>query len=94
MKLHGKRRQPAVTHTFEGLVVEINMGYLDIFFIQGMYVNTEPVILDRNGNRAGFNILHGMVAAVVAELELIGLTTQGKSEHLMAQTNAEYRHHA
>ena len=50
------------------------------------------MVLRRDLDCARGQALHGMIGAPVAELELVSLATESNAEHLMPETDTEYRH--
>ncbi len=58
---------------------------------QRIFVDREAVVLRRDLDRARLQILHRMIRAAVAELELERLRAAGQAEQLMAQADAEDR---
>ncbi len=49
------------------------------------------MILGRDFDPARFQILDGLINAVMAEFQLFRITAKRLADHLMPQTNAEYR---
>ena len=52
----------------------------------------EAVVLRGNFHLAAHEVHDGLVAAAMAELELLHFAAACKANHLMAQANAEHRH--
>ena len=53
---------------------------------------TKAVVLRRDFNTTREQIHNGLVAAAMAELELLDLRTRRKADHLVAQADAEHRY--
>ena len=88
--LHRKRRQRRVTDAFDRVVVEIDVRHLEALRNR-LGQHREVVVLGRDLDRPRLQVLHRMVAAPVAEFQLIGLGTAGQANHLMAQADTEDR---
>lgn len=69
MVLNGEGRQLAVTHTFDGVVVEIGVSHFK-FSRQILSVNRKAVVLGSDLDFAGQVIHDGLISAAVSELEL------------------------
>ncbi len=78
-----------VAEAFDGAVVEVELGDFGAAFFEGLRVGGEAVVLRGDGDFAGLQIFHGLVAAAVAELELEGGAAHGVREHLVAEADAE-----
>jgi hypothetical protein len=78
----------AVLEAFEGIVVEVPVGNF-AGFGQGRGVDAEAVVLGGDFDAAGGFVADGVVAAAVAELELVGSGAEGEGEELMAEADAE-----
>ena len=88
--LHAEGRQLAVAQPFDGLVVEVDVRDLELGR-QGLGIDGEAVVLRGDLDRAGLQVLHRLVRAAVAELELERLRAAGQAEQLVAQADAEDR---
>ena len=51
-----------------------------------------PVVLRRDVHAAALDFLHGVVAATVSKLQLVGLRAQGPSDDLVSQADAQRGH--
>src|ERR1700730_6070352 len=49
------------------------------------------MIVCRDLNFSSMQLLHGMISPVVAELQLVGPSSQRNARKLMAEANSEYR---
>src|SRR5262249_17828246 len=72
---------------FAGPVVEVDVGGPGAA-ADGCDVDDEAVILRRDFDAAGVEVLHGLVQAAVAELELVGARPERQTEQLMSEANA------
>ena len=92
--LHAEQRQIFMPQAFKRVVVQIDVREFNFTLRQRIGINGKIMIVRGNFNFAGVHLLHRMIAAVVAELELVCLTTKRKTGELMSQTNTEYGHTA
>ncbi len=60
----------AVAHALQGVVVQVDVGDLHLLLGQAVEVDDEAVVLGGDLDRPGRQVFHGVVGAVVAELEL------------------------
>src|SRR6185295_7552863 len=88
MVLYGEGRLALHREALDGAVVQVQVGDLGAV-LQRIDVHGEAVVLGRDLDLAGGEILDGLVSAVMAELELVGLPAEGQAEDLMAQADAE-----
>ncbi len=72
----------------ERVVVQIHVRHRDVVR-QALRIHIEVVVLGRDLDFACLQVLDRMIAAMVAELELVGLAAQREAEQLMSQTDAE-----
>ena len=93
MVLYGDDRKIPVAKTLDRSVVEVDMRHLDIGR-EGVGINGVAVVLRRDLDAAGRQVLHGLVAAVVAEFQLEGSPPSPDAQDLMPQADAEERHAA
>lgn len=89
MILDRENWQGPMPHTLKGLVVEVDMGYLNLRIFDGIYIYTEAVVLGGNLHLACQKILYRVVCTTVTEFQLIGLAAKGKPQELVAQANPE-----
>lgn len=76
--------------SFQGVVIQIDMGDLHISVIQRFGIHCKSMILGSDFNLSGFEIFHWLVSTAVAEFQLKSFTPQCQSEELMPQTNTKY----
>lgn len=94
MILHGEQGHGFVTQTFIGVVVEIEVGDFNGTGRQGVRIDAETVILRCDFNLTGEQIFYGMIGAVMAELQLVGLAAERKTAELVTQADSENGHSA
>ena len=92
--LDAEERERLVAQAFERLVVEVDVGELDLVGVDGVGIDGEVVVVGGDFDFAGGVVANGMVAAVMAELELVGFAAEGESAELVAQADAEDGHAA
>ena len=88
MVLHGKERLLRMPQALYRPVVQVEMGDFRPL-LQRIDIDTETMILRRNLNPPGCEVHHRLVAPVMAEFELISLSTQGQTQNLVSQTDTE-----
>ena len=70
--LHAEERQRLVAQAFESLIVQVDVGQLDFVGVDRVGIDGEVVVVGRDLDLAGGVVADRVVAAVVAELELVG----------------------
>ena len=65
--------------------------YSTSFSLERVGIDGEAVVLRGDLDAAGAEVFDRMVAAAVAELELVGLAAEGQAEELVAEADAEDR---
>ena len=89
--LHREDWKSLMSHPFQGLVVEIHLGQLDLCWIQRVGVNTKPVILGSDHDLTCFQIFDRLIGAPMTEFQLKRPSSERQSQELMAQaTRKEY----
>ena len=86
--LNTKDRNGIAAQALHRAVIQVDMRNLCIRR-QRLRVNREPMVLRRDRNLPGEQILDRLVAATMAELQLERLSAQSVGQNLMAQTNPE-----
>ena len=81
--LHAEERQRAVAQTLEGLVVQVHVGQLDFIGVDRVGIDGEVVVVGRDLHLAGGVVFDRVVAAVVAEFELVGSAAQSQAGELV-----------
>ena len=82
MVLHRERRQRLVAHSLDGTVVEIDVRNLETFR-NGLRHDCEVVVLARYLHLARREVLHGVVAPMMPELEPCRLRAACERKQLM-----------
>src|SRR4051794_936287 len=88
MVLDAKDRQLAMSHAFDGAVVQIDVGDFHLFR-QRVRIHSEPMILRRDRDLARPQILHRLIPAAMPEFQLEGPSAHGEPKNLMAKANPE-----
>ena len=73
------------------MIEQIQMGHLKRRALKACGIHGIAVVLRGHFNPARRQILHRMIAAAMAELELVRFGAIGEGDHLVAQTDAEHR---
>src|SRR5581483_6533181 len=89
MILHAEQRQVAMAQTFERRVVQVHVRQLDFGLRQRVGIYREVVVVRSDLDLARVQLLHRMIAAVVAELQLERLAAKREARELVAETDAE-----
>ena len=84
--LNTKNRMFFVAHPFNGLIVEVDVCYLDACR-QRLGVDRESMVLRRNRYPSTGQVLDRLISAAVTKFQLKLLTAIGQTEKLMTQTN-------
>src|SRR5437764_11418963 len=80
-----------MAHSFDAVVVEIDMR--DLYrFRQALGFDSEAVIMRSDFDRSLLQILHGLIAAAMPELQFVGRAAERASQKLMPKADAERRH--
>ena len=87
--LHAHDRAVGHSEACNGVIVEMDVGFFATSGLETLQVHGEAVVLAGNFNVAGACIQDGLIAAAVAELELIGLRADREREQLMTEADAE-----
>src|SRR5262245_66441806 len=90
MILHTKDRLRLVMHAVDGLVVQIHAIDGNVAG-KRLRVDGESVVLRCDFNLARVEVLHRLIAAAMAELQLESFSAERLSENLVSQTDAEDR---
>lgn len=72
MVLDGEGRIFCVLHALQTVVIEVDMGNLNLIFWEAAFVYTKAMVLCSYLHMAGSEIFYRLVAAAVAEFQLVG----------------------
>src|SRR5258707_8724045 len=90
MVLYGEGRPVLQTDPFDGFIVQVKMGDLDIGCLSHRRrIYPEPMILSRDLASAGQQVLDGVIQPPMTMVHLEGGDIVGQCQELMAQTNTE-----
>ncbi len=89
MILHAENGMIAMPHSLDGLVVQINVCDFHVRR-QRVRIDGEAVILRRDRDAPGRQVLHRLVATVMPELQFESFAAKSETEHLMPEANSEY----
>src|SRR5256885_6076230 len=92
--LHAEHGQFGVTQALARSVVQVQVARLPTAPGERRRIDGEAVVLRRDLHAPGREILHGMVGAVMAEGQLVGLAAGREPQDLMAEADTEDRHAA
>ena len=71
MVLDGEGFLTLAVDAFVGIIVEVQVGQLDVLAFQGVHIDAETVVLAGDFDVACHEVLDRVVGAPVAELELV-----------------------
>ena len=91
MVLDGKDGEAEVPHSFNRPVIQIHVGQLDFPAGDGVDVDRKAVVLGRDLDLSGVELLDRVVRPMMAKFEFIGSATQGEAQNLVSQTDPEDR---
>ena len=94
--LHRERRPVQAPQTLDDAVVEVDVAHLDPSVLRlrlavGGCVDREAVVVAGDGYPSGPPVLHRLVDAAVAELQLVSAEAERPAQDLVAETDAEDR---
>ena len=90
MILHAEDRQLFVPHSFNRVVVQIDVADLDIFR-KRRGIDRESVILRGDRDLATLQIFYRLIRAAMTEFQFECRSTESETEDLMAETNSKDR---
>src|SRR5258707_12541020 len=91
MILDGEHGKVAVPQSFKSRVIRFDVRELDFTVRQRVWIDGKIMVVRRGFNIARGQLLHGMVPAMMAKLQLEGLATERDTGELMTQTDPENR---
>ena len=68
--LHAEQRQVPVAQAFQGLIVQIDVRQFDFALRQRIRIDREVMVVRRDLDLPGLQLLHRMIPAVVPKLQL------------------------
>src|SRR6185436_18305510 len=89
MILNAEGRHRSVFHPFNGVVVQIEVRNIDLVQVQTFRIDREAVILCGNLYLLALEIQHRMIAAVMAEFQLVRFAAESEAHDLMAKADSE-----
>ena len=78
-----------MAQALERIVVQVDVGQINFALLQRVGIDGEVVVVRGDLDLAGCQLLDRMIAAVVSELQLVGLAAQGEPDELVAEADAE-----
>ena len=87
--LHTEQRQSLVAQAFERVVVQVHMRQLNFVGVDRLGIDGEVVVVCGDFDLSRTQLLHGMIATVVAELQLESLSAERDAGELMPQADAK-----
>ena len=85
MVLHREDRQLAVPHPLRGAVVEVHVRLDQAELLHGARIDREAVVLGRDLDPAGREVLDRLVRAAVAAVEFVGPGSEREGQKLVLQ---------
>src|SRR5712692_6812481 len=89
--LHAEQRQVPVPQAFKRIVVQVHVRELDFALWQRFRIDREIVIVGGDLDLSRLQLFHGMIAAMVPELQLKSLAAKRNSDELMPEADPENR---
>ncbi len=80
-----------MAEAFERLVVQIDVGDVDVVEVERIGIDREAVIVRGDFHLVGELVEDRMIGAAVAEFQFVGLAAEGEAEDLVAEADAEDR---
>src|ERR1700751_61438 len=77
--------------SFQRVVVQIDVSQVYFTLLQRIRIDSEVMVVRGDLNLPAVGLLHGMVAAMMSELQLVASAAQGEADQLMTETNAKDR---
>src|SRR5271163_326534 len=92
MILHAEQRQVPVSQPFQSRVIQIDVSQLNFALRQRIRIHREVMVVSRDLNLAGLQLLHRVVPTMMSKLQLESFPAQRDADELMSQANAKDRH--
>src|SRR5215813_2376966 len=80
-----------MAQALERVVIQIDVRELDFALLQRVGIDGEVVVVRRDLDLAALDALHWMIAAVVAEFQLVCPATECTADELVSEADAENR---
>ena len=87
--LHTEQRQVPVAQAFERIVVQVDVRQFDFAIGQRVRIDGKVVVVRRDLDLPGPQLLHRMISAMMSEFQLEGFAAQRNSRQLMTETDSE-----
>src|SRR5579872_7399719 len=84
--LHAEQRQISMAQPFQRLVVQVDVRQFNFILRQRIRIHREIMVVRRDLDLAGLQLLHRMVPTVMSELKLECFPTQRDAGELMSET--------
>src|SRR5262245_47305401 len=85
MVLHAKRGNRSVFHSFDSIVIQIEVSDFYVVRVQTFRVDGESVILCRDLHLLPLEIQNRMVSAMVTKLQFVGASAKRQTHDLMTE---------
>ncbi len=89
--LYRHAREVFEAQSFNGIVIEVHMGYLDKGFVQLVFINRKTMVLSCNFDTSRLKVFYRVVGAAMAYKHLSGRDSLRQRHQLVSQADAEYR---
>src|SRR5258708_23965774 len=89
--LNAEQRQVPVPQSFQSRVIQIYVREFDFTVWQRVWIDGKIMVVRRDFNLAGGQLLDWMVSTMMSKLQLEGLATECDTGELMTQTDSENR---
>ena len=87
--LYAEERQRFVPEAGDGIVVQVDVADFSDVGVDGVGIDTEPVVVRGDFDFLRAQILNWLVSAAVAKFEFVGGSAERKAEHLVTKTNSK-----
>jgi hypothetical protein len=91
MILHAEERQVFVAHALVGVVIEINVGDLDVARGQRFWIDAEAMILRGDFDFFSQQIFDRVVRTVMPKFQFESFSAECESAKLMTKANPKHR---
>ena len=94
VELHAGDRLVLHSQTFKRVIVQAFVGDFHFVFIQVAFGDAVIMVLRGDENLSAWQVLNGMIPAVMTKLEAVGIRTERAPDELMTEANAKHWHAA